>query len=163
MTLGKNKRVGKQLASQKILQMLHPHVKNWGSLLRMYGRENNKMVKKVRSLKSSVLTRVHAQCFAAFLLEWVCGFWFYLFSLLRLLVLQENSDKSVIELQQYAKKNKPNLHILNKLQEEMKKLASQRVRSVQIPVTLTSSDYIFITTPRNCLRERDCWYLPFYF
>lgn len=28
---GKNKRVGKQLASQKILQLLHPHVKNWGS------------------------------------------------------------------------------------------------------------------------------------
>ncbi|KAM9858094.1 microprocessor complex subunit DGCR8 [Aulostomus maculatus] len=80
----KNKRVGKQLASQKILQMLHPHVKNWGSLLRMYGRESNKMVKK------------------------------------------ESSDKSVIELQQYAKKNKPNLHILNKLQEEMKKLAKQR-------------------------------------
>ncbi|KAG7266233.1 LOW QUALITY PROTEIN: hypothetical protein CRUP_014349, partial [Coryphaenoides rupestris] len=44
---GKNKRVGKQLASQKILQMLHPHVKNWGSLLRMYGRESNKLVKKV--------------------------------------------------------------------------------------------------------------------
>jgi hypothetical protein len=44
---GKNKRVGKQLASQKILQMLHPHVKNWGSLLRMYGRESSKMVKKV--------------------------------------------------------------------------------------------------------------------
>lgn len=42
--------------------------------------------------------------------------------------LQESSDKSVIELQQYAKKNKPNLHILNKLQEEMKKLATQRVR-----------------------------------
>ncbi|KAJ0067684.1 hypothetical protein NL108_009838, partial [Boleophthalmus pectinirostris] len=80
----KNKRVGKQLASQKILQMLHPHVKNWGSLLRMYGRESNKMVKK------------------------------------------ESSDKSVIELQQYAKKNKPNLHILNKLQEEMRKLAKQR-------------------------------------
>ncbi|XP_056099998.1 microprocessor complex subunit DGCR8 [Rhinichthys klamathensis goyatoka] len=80
----KNKRVGKQLASQKILQMLHPHVKNWGSLLRMYGRESNKMVKK------------------------------------------ENSDKSVIELQQYAKKNKPNLHILNKLREEMMKLAQER-------------------------------------
>lgn len=43
-------------------------------------------------------------------------------------LLQENSDKSVIELQQYAKKNKPNLHILNKLQDEMKKLARQRVR-----------------------------------
>lgn len=45
-------------------------------------------------------------------------------------ILQESSDKSVIELQQYAKKNKPNLHILNKLQEEMKKLATQRVRIV---------------------------------
>lgn len=87
----KNKRVGKQLASQKILQMLHPHVKNWGSLLRMYGRESNKLVKK------------------------------------------ENSDKSVIELQQYAKKNKPNLHILNKLQEEMKKLASQREETRKKP------------------------------
>ncbi|XP_029295425.1 microprocessor complex subunit DGCR8 [Cottoperca gobio] len=87
----KNKRVGKQLASQKILQMLHPHVKNWGSLLRMYGRESNKMVKK------------------------------------------ENSDKSVIELQQYAKKNKPNLHILNKLQEEMRKLATQREETRKKP------------------------------
>ncbi|KAM9360398.1 microprocessor complex subunit DGCR8 [Symphorus nematophorus] len=87
----KNKRVGKQLASQKILQMLHPHVKNWGSLLRMYGRESNKMVKK------------------------------------------ETSDKSVIELQQYAKKNKPNLHILNKLQEEMRKLATQREETRKKP------------------------------
>ncbi|KAM7416377.1 hypothetical protein PAMA_018444 [Pampus argenteus] len=87
----KNKRVGKQLASQKILQMLHPHVKNWGSLLRMYGRESNKMVKK------------------------------------------ESSDKSVIELQQYAKKNKPNLHILNKLQEEMRKLAKQREETRKKP------------------------------
>ncbi|XP_012671362.1 microprocessor complex subunit DGCR8 [Clupea harengus] len=87
----KNKRVGKQLASQKILQMLHPHVKNWGSLLRMYGRESNKMVKK------------------------------------------ENSDKSVIELQQYAKKNKPNLHILNKLQDEMRKLAKLREETRKKP------------------------------
>ncbi|PKU37388.1 microprocessor complex subunit dgcr8 [Limosa lapponica baueri] len=88
---GKNKRVGKQLASQKILQLLHPHVKNWGSLLRMYGRESSKMVK------------------------------------------QETSDKSVIELQQYAKKNKPNLHILNKLQEEMKKLAQEREETRKKP------------------------------
>lgn len=46
------------------------------------------------------------------------------------LTSQESSDKSVIELQQYAKKNKPNLHILNKLQEEMIKLAAQRVGMV---------------------------------
>uniref|UniRef100_A0A673VN30 DGCR8 microprocessor complex subunit n=1 Tax=Suricata suricatta TaxID=37032 RepID=A0A673VN30_SURSU len=87
----KNKRVGKQLASQKILQLLHPHVKNWGSLLRMYGRESSKMVK------------------------------------------QETSDKSVIELQQYAKKNKPNLHILSKLQEEMKRLAEEREETRKKP------------------------------
>lgn len=43
------------------------------------------------------------------------------------LLPQETSDKSVIELQQYAKKNKPNLHILSKLQEEMKRLAEERV------------------------------------
>lgn len=45
----------------------------------------------------------------------------------------ENSDKSVIELQQYAKKNKPNLHILNKLQEEMRKLAKQREETRKKP------------------------------
>nr|XP_060641694.1 microprocessor complex subunit DGCR8 [Anolis sagrei ordinatus]XP_060641695.1 microprocessor complex subunit DGCR8 [Anolis sagrei ordinatus] len=94
----KNKRVGKQLASQKILQLLHPHVKNWGSLLRMYGRESSKMVK------------------------------------------QETSDKSVIELQQYAKKNKPNLHILNKLQEEMRKLAQEREETRKKPkITIVES------------------------
>lgn len=87
----KNKRVGKQLASQKILQLLHPHVKNWGSLLRMYGRESSKMVK------------------------------------------QETSDKSVIELQQFAKKNKPNLHILSKLQEEMRRLAEEREETRRKP------------------------------
>lgn len=41
---------------------------------------------------------------------------------------QETSDKSVVELQQYARKNKPNLHILSKLQEEMRRLAAERVR-----------------------------------
>lgn len=33
----------------------------------------------------------------------------------------------MIELQQFAKKNKPNLHILSKPQEEMKRLAEERV------------------------------------
>lgn len=87
----KNKRVGKQLASQKILQLLHPHVKNWGSLLRMYSREDSKLIK------------------------------------------QYMSDKSVIELQQFAKKNKPNLRILNKLQEEMRKLAQERAATLRRP------------------------------
>ncbi|XP_069071383.1 microprocessor complex subunit DGCR8 isoform X2 [Pleurodeles waltl] len=87
----KNKRVGKQLASQKILQLLHPHVKNWGSLLRMYSREDSKLVK------------------------------------------QYMSDRSVIELQQFAKKNRPNLRLLNKLQEEMRKLAQERAETLRRP------------------------------
>ena len=33
----KNKKDGKQLAAQKLLQQLHPHISSWGSLLRMYG------------------------------------------------------------------------------------------------------------------------------
>ena len=33
----KNKKDGKQLAAAKLLQQLHPHINNWGSLLRMYG------------------------------------------------------------------------------------------------------------------------------
>lgn len=60
---GKNKRVGKQLASQKILQMLHPHVKNWGSLLRMYGRDSNKMVKKVSALLNTYRNAVAMENF----------------------------------------------------------------------------------------------------
>ncbi|KAG8146315.1 hypothetical protein E2320_012673 [Naja naja] len=56
----KNKRVGKQLASQKILQLLHPHVKNWGSLLRMYGRESSKMVKQEETRKKPKMTIVES-------------------------------------------------------------------------------------------------------
>lgn len=33
----KNKKDGKQRASQAILQKLHPHITSWGSLLRLYG------------------------------------------------------------------------------------------------------------------------------
>lgn len=63
----------------------------------------------------------HLNCFIHFKIEMPHSSSSFHFS------LQETSDKSVIELQQYAKKNKPNLHILNKLQEEMKKLAQERV------------------------------------
>ncbi|CAM9122344.1 unnamed protein product, partial [Lampetra fluviatilis] len=82
--LCKNKRVGKQLASQQVLQLLHPHVQTWGSLLRMYGRDSAKHV------------------------------------------TQEVADRSVLDLQQFSRKNKPNLHILNRLRDEMHKLAQRR-------------------------------------
>lgn len=44
----KNKRDGKQRASQGILQLLHPHITNWGSLLKLYG---NRSVKTFREKK----------------------------------------------------------------------------------------------------------------
>ncbi|EDV92769.1 GH18644 [Drosophila grimshawi] len=42
----KNKREGKQLASQAILQVLHPHIQTWGSLLRLYGNNSIKTFKE---------------------------------------------------------------------------------------------------------------------
>ena len=33
----RSKRDGKQSASQKLLQILHPNIKSWGSLLKLYG------------------------------------------------------------------------------------------------------------------------------
>ncbi|XP_017073380.1 microprocessor complex subunit DGCR8 [Drosophila eugracilis] len=42
----KNKREGKQLASQAILQILHPHIQTWGSLLRLYGNNSIKTFKE---------------------------------------------------------------------------------------------------------------------
>ncbi|XP_066248684.1 microprocessor complex subunit DGCR8 [Euwallacea similis] len=42
----KNKRDGKQRASQAILQMLHPSITSWGSLLRLYGNRSVKSFKE---------------------------------------------------------------------------------------------------------------------
>lgn len=42
----KNKKAAKQRASQAILQALHPHVKSWGSLLRLYGSRSVKSCKE---------------------------------------------------------------------------------------------------------------------
>ncbi|RVE51240.1 hypothetical protein evm_004044 [Chilo suppressalis] len=42
----KNKKTAKQRASQAILQALHPHVRSWGSLLRLYGSRSVKSSKE---------------------------------------------------------------------------------------------------------------------
>ncbi|XP_047538344.1 microprocessor complex subunit DGCR8 [Vanessa atalanta] len=42
----KNKKTAKQRASQAILQALHPHVRSWGSLLRLYGSRSVKSCKE---------------------------------------------------------------------------------------------------------------------
>lgn len=50
----KNKRDGKQQASQKILQILHPHIKTWGSLLRLYGNQSIKSYKEKKQEEQEI-------------------------------------------------------------------------------------------------------------
>lgn len=62
MTVGKhsatvicrNKRDGKQRASQAILQILHPHIKTWGSLLRLYGNRSVKSFKEKKQEEQEI-------------------------------------------------------------------------------------------------------------
>jgi len=50
----KNKKDGKQLAAAKLLQQLHPHINNWGSLLRMYGNRSIRTLKKKKEKETEV-------------------------------------------------------------------------------------------------------------
>lgn len=50
----KNKRDGKQRSSQAILQMLHPHIKTWGSLLRLYGNRSVKSFKEKKQEEQEI-------------------------------------------------------------------------------------------------------------
>ena len=50
----KNKREGKQQASQAILQMMHPHIATWGSLLRLYSKSNDVIEKRVCSVYTAL-------------------------------------------------------------------------------------------------------------
>jgi len=62
MTVGKhtatvvcrNKRDGKQRAAQAILQILHPHIKTWGSLLRLYGNRSVKSFKEKKQEEQEI-------------------------------------------------------------------------------------------------------------
>lgn len=50
----KNKRDGKQRASQAILQILHPHIKTYGSLLRLYGNHTVKSFKEKKQEEQEI-------------------------------------------------------------------------------------------------------------
>jgi microprocessor complex subunit DGCR8 len=50
----KNKRDGKQRASQSILQNLHPHINTWGSLLRLYGNRSVKSFKEKKQEEQEI-------------------------------------------------------------------------------------------------------------
>lgn len=50
----KNKKDGKQKASQVILGLLHPHIDNWGSLLRLYGNRSIKNAKEKKQEEQEI-------------------------------------------------------------------------------------------------------------
>lgn len=50
----KNKREGKQLAAQVILQKMHPQVTSWGGLMRMYGRGSCKTPKEKKEEEQKI-------------------------------------------------------------------------------------------------------------
>ncbi|XP_069357141.1 microprocessor complex subunit DGCR8 isoform X2 [Maniola hyperantus] len=50
----KNKKTAKQRASQVILQALHPHVRSWGSLLRLYGSKSVKSCKEKKQEEQQI-------------------------------------------------------------------------------------------------------------
>ncbi|XP_077291316.1 microprocessor complex subunit partner of drosha isoform X2 [Arctopsyche grandis] len=50
----KNKRDGKQRASQAILQALHPNISSWGSLLRLYGTRSVKSFKEKKQEEQEI-------------------------------------------------------------------------------------------------------------
>ncbi|XP_022901035.2 microprocessor complex subunit DGCR8 [Onthophagus taurus] len=56
----KNKRDGKQRASQAILQALHPHITSWGSLLRLYGNRSVKSFKE-KKLEEQEITLLQSK------------------------------------------------------------------------------------------------------
>ena len=50
----RNKKDGKQRAAQAILQLLHPHIQSWGSLLRLYGSRSVKSFKEKKQLEQEI-------------------------------------------------------------------------------------------------------------
>nr|AVK59459.1 Pasha-PAa [Nezara viridula] len=50
----KNKKEGKQRASQAILQDLHPHITSWGALLRLYGNRSVRNVKEKKQEEQEI-------------------------------------------------------------------------------------------------------------
>lgn len=50
----RNKKDGKQRAAQAILQLIHPHIHSWGSLLRLYGSRSVKSFKEKKQLEQEI-------------------------------------------------------------------------------------------------------------
>ena len=65
-----NKRDGKQKASQSMLQLLHPHIKSWGSLLELYGSRAIMASKNKKERESEVRNYDKFYCEIDFRLFW---------------------------------------------------------------------------------------------
>lgn len=50
----RNKKDGKQRAAQAILQLMHPHIQSWGSLLRLYGSRSVRSFKEKKQLEQEI-------------------------------------------------------------------------------------------------------------
>ena len=102
----KNKKDGKQLASQKLLQLIHPQIETWGSLLRLYGS-----------------TAIQAQ------------------------KLKKERESEVTVLQsRHSSHPSPSQAILEKLKEEMRKLAARKkdalpIGKLTLPGTFPGANY----------------------
>ncbi|XP_015793480.1 microprocessor complex subunit DGCR8 [Tetranychus urticae] len=58
----RNKREGKQRAAQAILQLLHPQITSWGSLLRLYGRGSCKTPKEKKEEEQKITELQNTAC-----------------------------------------------------------------------------------------------------
>ncbi|XP_054166715.1 microprocessor complex subunit DGCR8-like [Oppia nitens] len=58
----RNKREGKQRAAQAILQLLHPHITSWGSLLKLYGRGSCKTPKEKKEEEQKITELQNTAC-----------------------------------------------------------------------------------------------------
>jgi len=57
----KNKKFGKQMAAQGILQLLHPHVNSWGSLLRLYGYDSRQRNERRKREEEQAVTELQSR------------------------------------------------------------------------------------------------------
>jgi len=57
----KNKKFGKQMSAQGILQLLHPHVNSWGSLLRLYGYDSRQRNERRKREEEQAVTELQSR------------------------------------------------------------------------------------------------------
>ena len=125
----RNKRDGKQMASQKLLQKLHPNITSWGSLLRMYGSRAISAQKNKKERESEVrVAFLSHECMNFHLYPW----YDIVFAIFQVTGLQTPRGSS--------SHTSPNVAILAKLRSEMKLLAEcKKTRAPIGKLTLNSS------------------------